>query len=54
MATWDIILAEKTSPGKEVYYYTSYHFTGGVYTDIGIGYQMKFAGKSSFIISAGL
>ena len=40
-------------PGKEVSYYTSYHFTGGGYTDIGIGYKMKFTGKSSFLISTG-
>jgi len=46
-------LSGKNKPGKEVYYYTSYDFTGGVYTDIGLGYTMKFTRKSSFVISAG-
>jgi hypothetical protein len=43
----------KNKPGKEVYYYTSYHFSSGIYTDIEIGYKMKFTGKSSFVISTG-
>ena len=45
--------AGKNKPGKEVYYYSSYHFTSGIYTDIGIGYKMKFIRKSSFLISTG-
>jgi hypothetical protein len=40
-------------PGKEVYYYTTYNFTGGIYTDFGIGYKMKFTRNTSFLISAG-
>ncbi len=40
-------------PGKEVYYYQSYKFSGGVYTDLGIGYKMKFIRKSFFTVSAG-
>jgi len=43
----------KNKPGKEVYYYTSYHFTGGIYTDIGVGYKMKFMRRSSFLFSTG-
>ncbi len=43
----------KNKPGKEIYYYTSYHFSGGVYTDFGIGYQIKFAKKNSFLFAAG-
>ena len=43
----------KNKPGKEVYYYTSYHFSSGIYTDIGIGYKMKFTKKSAFVISTG-
>jgi hypothetical protein len=46
-------LSAKNKPGKEVYYYTSYHFNSGVYTDIGIGYRMKFTRRSSFLISTG-
>lgn len=40
-------------PGKEIYYYQSYHFSGGVYTDFGIGHQMRITKKSSFVITAG-
>lgn len=43
----------KNKPGKEIYYYNSYHFSGSVYTDIGIGYKMKFSKKSSLMLSAG-
>lgn len=43
----------KNKPGKEIYYYTSYHFTSGIYTDFGVGYKIKFTGKSSFLINAG-
>ena len=52
METWDIILAEKINPGKKfiIILLTIY---GGIYTDIGIGYKMKFTGKSSFLISTG-
>lgn len=43
----------KNKPGKEIYYYGSYHFSGGVYTDFGVGYKMKFIKKSFFTISCG-
>ncbi len=43
----------KNKPGKEVYYYDSYHFKGGIYTDIGIGYQFYLSKNSSFLFSLG-
>jgi hypothetical protein len=43
----------KNKPGKEVYYYTSYHFSGSVFTDFGIGYKMAFIKKSSLLLSIG-
>ena len=44
---------DKNKPGKEIYYYTSYHFSGGVYTDLGFGYQVKIKRKLFFTLSAG-
>lgn len=41
----------KNKPDKEVSYYTSYHFTGGIYTDIGIGYQFYLDKNNSLIFS---
>ena len=46
-------LTAKNKPGKEVYYYNSYHFSNGVYTDFGFGHKMKLAKKTFFILSAG-
>jgi hypothetical protein len=46
-------LSAKNKPGKEIGYYTFYHFDNGIYTDIGIGYKIKFIGSSSFLISTG-
>jgi len=43
----------KDKPEKEISYYTSYHFTGGVYTDFGIGYQVHVHKKSSMVFSLG-
>lgn len=43
----------KNKPGKEIYYYSSYHFTGGIYTDIGIGYQFPLYKKNSLAFSLG-
>ena len=43
----------KNKPGKEIYYYTSYHFSGGVFTDFGIGYKMAFIKKSTLLLSIG-
>lgn len=47
-------LPGQNKPGKEIYYYESFHFSGGVYSDFGIGYQMKMPKQSSFVITAGL
>lgn len=43
----------KNKPGKEISYYDSYHFTGGVYTDIGIGYKAPLYKKTSLLFSLG-
>ncbi|MEO9209464.1 MAG: hypothetical protein ABI208_00105 [Ginsengibacter sp.] len=43
----------KNKPGKEIYYYDSYQFTGSIYTDIGIGFQVPLYKRSSFLISGG-
>jgi hypothetical protein len=46
-------ISGKNKPGKEIYYYNSYHFQGGVYTGVGIGLQVKFNRRSSILFSAG-
>lgn len=33
--------------------YNNYKFSGGVYTDIGLGYRMKLSSKSAFLFTAG-
>jgi hypothetical protein len=43
----------KNKPGKEVYYYNTYDFTGGVYTDFGIGFQLSLNKYSFLIFSLG-
>ena len=43
----------KEKPGKEISFYNSYHFTNGLYNDIGIGYKMNFKESPSFLFSAG-
>jgi len=43
---------KKNKPGKEIYYYSSYHFRGGVYTDIGIGMRIPLK-KNNFITFSG-
>jgi len=43
----------KNKPGKEIWNYDMYHFTGGIYTDIGIGYQVPLYKKSSVLFSLG-
>jgi len=45
-------ISGKNKPGKEIYYYSSYHFSGGVYTDFGIGYKVKLR-KSYLTLSPG-
>ena len=44
---------KKNKPGKEVGYYSSYHFRGGVYTGCGLGYKHLLTGKSFITLSAG-
>jgi hypothetical protein len=43
----------KNKPGKEMGYYTNYHFKGGIYTELGIGFKTKFIKKSSVVFSVG-
>lgn len=43
----------KNKPGKEIFYYNSYHFSSGIYTDFGIGYKMKFIKNTFFTLSTG-
>ena len=43
----------KNKPGKEIRYYDTYHFTGGIYTDIGIGYQVPLYKGSAVLFSLG-
>jgi len=43
----------KDKPGKEISYYNSYHFTGGVYTGFGIGYRLSVSKKTSILFSLG-
>ncbi len=43
----------KDKPGKEIPYYSTYHFTGGIYTDIGLGYEILLCKKSSMLFSLG-
>jgi hypothetical protein len=41
----------KNKPGKEMryYYYDNYHFKGGIYSELGIGFKTKFIKKSSIL-----
>ncbi|MGN6532900.1 MAG: hypothetical protein ACTHK0_14255 [Ginsengibacter sp.] len=43
----------KNKPGKEIGYYDTYHFAGGIYTDLGIGFKTKFIRKSFLLFSMG-
>lgn len=43
----------KNKPGKEVYYYNTYDFSGGIYTDLGIGFQLSLNKYSCLIFSLG-
>ena len=45
--------AGKNTPGREVYNYTSYKFSGGMYSDLGFGYRKKLSKKYSLIGSIG-
>lgn len=48
---YDFPLKNKT--GKEIFRYDTYDFTGGIYTDIGMGYQFPIHKRSSFVFSLG-
>ncbi|HET7114896.1 MAG TPA: hypothetical protein VFI29_00295 [Hanamia sp.] len=41
----------KNKPGKEMVYYDNYHFKGGLYSELGIGFKTKFIKKSSIFFS---
>src|SRR6185312_10794982 len=43
----------KNKPGKEVYYYNTYDFIGGIYTDLGIGFQLSLNKYSCLVFSLG-
>jgi len=43
---------QDNKPGREIFSYSSYHFSGGVYTDIGAGYGIKLI-NTSVLISGG-
>lgn len=43
----------KDKPGKEIPYYSTYHFTGGFYSDFGTGYQFALNKKISMLFSLG-
>lgn len=43
----------KNKPGKEIYYYNTYDFSGGIYTDMGIGYQLYLNKKTFLLFSLG-
>ena len=43
----------KNKPGKEIDYYDSYDFNGGIYTDAGIGFQVALDKKSLLLFSLG-
>jgi hypothetical protein len=43
----------KNKPGKEIYYYSSSHFSGGIYTDFGIGVESRLSKKTSLVFSIG-
>jgi hypothetical protein len=43
----------KDKPGKEIYYYNSYDFSGGIYTDFGIGYLIPLNKYSSLAFTLG-
>lgn len=43
----------KFKPRSEVSFYTTYKFSGGLYSDVGIGYEFLLAGNTSLVISGG-
>jgi hypothetical protein len=43
----------KNKPDEKVSFYNTYHFSGGFYTELGIGYKMRLAQKSFLLFSSG-
>lgn len=43
----------KNKPEKDIYYYNSYHFSGSIYSDLGIGYQIYLNKNSCLLFSVG-
>ena len=43
----------KNTPGSEVLFYHTAHFTGGIYSDIGAGYGIRFSKRMSVLFSGG-
>jgi hypothetical protein len=43
----------ENKPGKEMGYYNTSNFKGGLYTDFGIGFKTKFIKNSSLLFSLG-
>lgn len=41
----------KNIPGKEMIYYDNYRFKGGLYSELGVGFTMKFIRSSSISFS---
>lgn len=43
----------KNKPGSEIFSYTSFHFSGGLYSNVGVGYKIKFIKKTFFLLHGG-
>lgn len=43
----------KNKPGKEISWYDTYDFSGGIYSDIGMGYHFPVYKKCSLVFSLG-
>jgi hypothetical protein len=46
-------LPYRNKPDDKVYYYNTYHFFGGFYSELGVGYKLKLAGKSYLLFTSG-
>lgn len=44
---------QHNNPGKEISYYSTYDFSGGFYSEVGIGYKMRLMGKRSLLVTSG-
>jgi hypothetical protein len=43
----------KNKPDEKVYYYNTYHFFGGFYSELGIGYNLKLSSKNYLLFTSG-